>query len=82
MIEAQKAPSAPQQAIENISENETHQMCLTILREIGTTPVTVDELRRQCQVSAPVMAAILLDLELEGPLERLPGNRICGIGDV
>ncbi|MDG2320729.1 MAG: hypothetical protein P8L79_10770 [Rhodospirillaceae bacterium] len=30
----------------------------------------------------PVLAAALLDLELEGRIERLPGNRNCGLGGV
>ena len=82
MIEPLDAPSDLIQGIENIEEKDPQQMRDAVLDEIGTTPVTVDELRRQCQVSAPVLAAVLLDLELEGRLERLPGNRICGIGDV
>lgn len=69
------------QPIEKIEEKEIDALRLEILSEIGTTPVTVDELRRQCQVSAPVLAAVLLDLELAGQIERLPGNRICRIGN-
>lgn len=68
------------QPIEKIEEKEIDALRSEILSEIGTTPVTVDELRRQCQVSAPVLAAVLLDLELAGQIERLPGNRICRIG--
>ena len=41
------------------------------------TPAPVDELVRQCQVSPAVMAEILLELELAGRLERLPGNRVA-----
>lgn len=52
----------------------------SILAQLGAASVTVDELRRQCQVSAPVLAAMLLELELEGRIERLPGNRIGGLG--
>ena len=70
------------QAIENNEENEPDKIRKIIIEEIGTSPVTVDELRRQCQVSAPILAAALLDLELDGRIERLPGNRICGLGDV
>lgn len=76
------APAQQQQSqpIEIIEEKDIDALRSEILSEIGTTPVTVDELRRQCQVSAPVLAAVLLDLELAGQIERLPGNRICRIG--
>lgn len=76
------APTPPHkpQVFEKIEEKEIDAVRSEILAEIGATPVTVDELRRQCQVSAPVLAAALLDLELAGQIERLPGNRICRIG--
>ncbi len=44
---------------------------------LSVTPAPVDELVRQCQVSPAVMAEILLELELAGRLERLPGNRVA-----
>ena len=44
---------------------------------LSATPAPVDELVRQCQVSPAVMAEILLELELAGRLERLPGNRVA-----
>lgn len=76
-------PSHPQktsQTIDKIDEKEVDSMRSQILAEIGATAVTVDELRRQCQVSAPILAAVLLELELAGSIERLPGNKICRIG--
>ena len=47
-----------------------------MLSALGTAPVTVDELARECQLGASAAAAILLDLELEGAVERLPGQRV------
>lgn len=44
--------------------------CLTV------TPVTVDEIIRQCQLSFAVVSMILLELDLAGRLERHPGNRV------
>ena len=44
---------------------------------LSATPAPVDELVRQCQVSPAVLAEILLELELAGRLERLPGNRVA-----
>jgi DNA processing protein len=43
---------------------------------LGPTPIAVDELTRQCQLSAPVVRAALLELDLAGRLEWHPGNRI------
>ncbi len=43
---------------------------------LGPSPVAVDELLRQCQLSAPVVRTVLLELELAGRLERQPGNRV------
>ncbi|WP_142850799.1 DNA-processing protein DprA [Telmatospirillum sp. J64-1] len=43
---------------------------------LGSSPVTVDEIIRQCQLSASVVSMVLLELELAGRLERHPGNRV------
>ena len=43
---------------------------------LGPTPAAVDEVIRQCQVSAAIVHLVLLELELAGRLERHPGNRV------
>lgn len=43
---------------------------------LGPSPVTVDEIVRNCQLSLAYVAAVLLELELAGRLVRLPGNRV------
>lgn len=48
-----------------------------VLSALGAAPVTVDELARECELGASTAAAILLDLELEGAIERLPGQRVA-----
>jgi DNA processing protein len=48
-----------------------------ILANLGSSPVLVDEIIRQCQLSPPVVATVLLELELAGRLERQPGNRVA-----
>jgi DNA processing protein len=45
-----------------------------ILEKLSPTPVAVDELARQCQLSAAAVATLLLELELAGRIERHPGN--------
>jgi DNA processing protein len=47
-----------------------------ILERLGPTPVAVDELVRQCQMSAATIAMVLLELELAGRVERHPGNLV------
>ena len=47
-----------------------------VIEKLGPTPVEVDEIIRQCQLSPPVVLTVLLELELAGRLERHPGNRV------
>lgn len=48
-----------------------------VLEFLGHAPLAVDELARRCQLPAPDLAAILLDLEMAGHIETLPGNRVA-----
>jgi DNA processing protein len=43
---------------------------------LGPSPVAVDELLRQCQLSPPFLRMTLLELELAGRLQWHPGNRV------
>src|SRR5262249_27252108 len=47
-----------------------------IVERLSPTPVAVDELVRQCQLSAASVATLLLELELAGRIERHPGNLV------
>lgn len=58
------------------SEGELAQARRTIVESLGPTPVTVDLLIRECQLSPPVVSMVLLELELAGRLERHPGHRV------
>lgn len=66
-------PSAPQrpEAARGAVTDATQLLDL-----IGNSPVTVDELLRRCHLSAAAVQGILLDLELEGRIETLTGNRV------
>jgi DNA processing protein len=44
---------------------------------IGAEPVMVDEIARHCQLSTAAIQAVLLELELAGRVETLPGNRVA-----
>jgi predicted Rossmann fold nucleotide-binding protein DprA/Smf involved in DNA uptake len=49
---------------------------------LNTSPVSVDEIIRQCHMSPAVVSTILLEIELAGRLERHPGNQVSIIGDL
>lgn len=51
-----------------------------ILMNLSTSPIVIDELVRQCQLSLPLVLTILLELELAGRLDRQPGHQIALIG--
>ncbi len=74
------AANLPDQHVDIIEENNTPLIRRKIEAALGATPAAVDELLRQCQVSPAVLATVLLELELAGRLERLPGNRVALIG--
>jgi len=44
---------------------------------LSPSPVTVDELLRNCQFSPSTVSLVLLEMELAGRLERHPGNRVA-----
>lgn len=60
-------------------EDETAlgDMRTAVLEVLSPTPVAVDELVRSCQLSVPAVQTVLLELELAGRLERLPGGRVA-----
>ncbi|QJC27741.1 hypothetical protein ANPL_03415 [Anaplasma platys] len=48
-----------------------------ILRHLSTTPTNVDDLVALSRISINILLASMLELELAGKLERLPGNRVA-----
>lgn len=48
-----------------------------VIDNISPSPTHVDEIIRECHVSAPAVMTVLLELELAGRLQRMPGNRVC-----
>lgn len=47
-----------------------------ILESLSYTAIGVDELARACQLTISVLQFSLLELEIAGRIERLPGNRV------
>jgi len=56
--------------------DDTENLRDLILQNMSSTPVTVDELVRNCHVTIPAVQMVLLELELAGRIQRLPANRI------
>jgi DNA processing protein len=48
-----------------------------VLDLLGPSPTAVDDLIRRCQLSASAVMSVLLELELAGRVETLPGNRMA-----
>jgi DNA processing protein len=65
------APATP--AVPQIPEDAALEL---VVEKLSPTPVAVDELVRQCHLSAASVATLLLELELAGRIERHPGNLV------
>ena len=65
--------AAPAAAPPPVSEDAALDL---LVEKLGASPVAVDELVRQCQLSAAAVATLLLELELAGRIERHPGNLV------
>jgi DNA processing protein len=75
LSERRKPPfSAAQPAPDN--ESELSAARKKLLELLSPSPVAVDELVRQCQLSPAIVLTILLELELAGRIERQPGNTL------
>jgi DNA processing protein len=57
-------------------DSEIDRVRAAVVEALGPAPVRVDELIRLCGVPAPVVLAVLLELELAGKLARHPGNAV------
>lgn len=54
----------------------------SLLDQLDGTPVSIDMLIRETDLPAPVISVLLVELELAGQIERLPGNKIIRISSV
>jgi DNA processing protein len=58
-------------------EGEIEAARASVLALLSPSPLPVDELVRQCQLSPAIVVTVLLELELAGRLERQPGNQVA-----
>ena len=68
--------SEVQDAFEMMPEEPPETLRASVLSNLSHLPVGVDELARTCHVSIAGVQNVLLELELAGRLQRLPGNRV------
>jgi DNA processing protein len=67
-------PGSPPPELQSAGELDAARK--NILELLSPSPAPVDELIRECQVSAALVAVVLLELELAGRIERHPGGRV------
>lgn len=63
-----------------LPEGEHASALATVVALLGPTPTAVDDLIRRCQLPGPAVLSVLLDLEIAGRIETLPGNRVALLG--
>ena len=68
-------PASPQ------GPQERRRINQTVFDALAPSPTLVDDVVRHCQLSAAAVMAALLDLELAGRTEMLPGNRVARLAD-
>jgi DNA processing protein len=59
------------------SDADLAQARKQVIDLLGTSPTAVDDVVRRCQFSASAIMAVLLELELAGRIETLPGSRVA-----
>ncbi|HXP12878.1 MAG TPA: hypothetical protein VN795_04390 [Stellaceae bacterium] len=59
-----------------VAESDLAAARKKVLELLSPSPVAVDELVRQCQLSPAIVLTVLLELELAGRIERQPGNTL------
>ena len=70
------AVKATPQQIDNTAQSTPNTWRESVIACLGPAPTKVDEVVRRCHVSAADVAALLLELELAGRLERHRGNSV------
>jgi DNA processing protein len=71
--EERKPPAPPQLPLDAANGAD---LLGRLCERLGPEPLLVDELIRQCQASTAEVQRALMELELDGRLERHPGNRV------
>jgi len=67
-------PSRQEQIVEDSFSEHLDGDNLKVFQMLGHTPLHSDEIARQCGLTPMELSAILLDLELQGAIQALPGH--------
>jgi len=59
-----------------INESELEKARTLVLEKLGYSPVGLDEILIQCEISSSLLSLILLELELAGRLQRVTGGKV------
>ena len=59
------------------NEGELAEARKLVLSKLGYSPVIIDELLAQCQITPNMLSLILLELELAGRLSRMTGHKVA-----
>ena len=73
------APDGLFEEAENFTDDEDfspESVKALILEQLSPSPVGVDEIVRACHLRSSVVQGTLLELEIMGQVQRLPGNRV------
>jgi DNA processing protein len=83
MADRRRLAWSPEQGPEPVASavKSEEEACATVLSCLSADPTMVDDLLRRCQLSPSVTMAVLLELELAGRVETLPGNRVARLPD-
>lgn len=73
------APVAPESR-EALDDGDLDAARRSIAEALSPAPAAVDDIIRRCHLSSFIVAAVLLEWELAGRLERQPGGRVALIG--
>ena len=76
MAPAEAPEPARQVKAAPVSDVAPEALLAAIEAHLGKEPLGVDELVRRCDSRLAEVQAVLLELELEGRLDRHPGNRV------
>ena len=64
-----------------MDEKTSEEIKNAVLQNMSSLPINVDELARACHVSIQELQYAMLEMELAGRLQRLPGNRVALIDE-
>ncbi len=65
----------------NISSSDLQHARKIVNENLSIIPICIDELIRQCHLSASEVMSILLEMEVAGRIERFPGGKVALLGE-